>query len=253
MMDNGISAIYITNNRCKEKSMRIISLLSAGLLITCYVATANADETKAAITVIGEGSVSAAPDMAVVSTGVMTRSDTASEALSRNNSAMTRVMSVLKQHGIDQKDIQTSGFNVQPEFNYKNREQPPAITGYRVTNGLTVKVHDLSVLATVLDALVQAGSNQISGVQFTFKDASSLKDQARRNAYRNARARAELYAEEANVKLGTIQLITEGPISVPFPRRAQRMATAEAVSQVPIALGENVIRVTVTVMFNVLY
>jgi uncharacterized protein YggE len=232
--------------------MKIISLLTLGLLITSSITMARADEPIAAITVNGEGRVSAAPDMAVVNTGVMTRSDTASEALSQNNSAMTQVMGVLRQHGIEQKDIQTSGFNVQPEFNYKNRERPPAIIGYRVTNGVTVKVYDLSALAKVLDALVQAGSNQVSGIQFTFKDASSLKDQARRNAYRNARARAELYANEANVKLGKIQLITEGAVSVPLPRLAHRMKTAEAVSQVPIALGENEIRVTVKVVFNVM-
>ncbi len=232
--------------------MKIISLLTLGLLIAGAGGLTRADETTAAITVNGEGSVSAAPDMAVVNTGVMTRGDTASEALSRNNSAMTRVMGVLTQHGIDQKDIQTSGFNVQPQFNYKNREQPPAIMGYRVTNGVAVKIKDLSALPKVLDALVQAGSNQISGVQFAFKDASALKDQARRNAYRNARARAELYAEEANVKLGKIQLITEGAVSVPVPRLAHRMKTAEVASQVPIALGENEIRVTVKVMFNIL-
>lgn len=233
--------------------MKIISVLALGLLIVGTTSTAHADEMVPAISVNGEGSVSAIPDMAVVNTGVMTRSDTASEALSRNNLAMTQVMSVLREQGIDQKDLQTSGFNVQPEFNYKNREQAPTIIGYRVTNDVTVKVRDLSVLAAVLDALVKAGSNQISGIQFTFKDASSLKDQARRNAYRNARARAELYAEEAGVKLGKVQLINEGPVSVPLPRRAHRMATAEAASQVPIALGENEIRTTVNVVFGVLH
>lgn len=233
--------------------MKIISVLALGLLIAGTTSSAHADEMVPAISVNGEGSVSAIPDMAVVNTGVMTRSDTASEALSRNNLAMTQVMSVLREQGIDQKDLQTSGFNVQPEFNYKNREQAPTIIGYRVTNDVTVKVRDLSVLAAVLDALVKAGSNQISGIQFTFKDASSLKDQARRNAYRNARARAELYAEEAGVKLGKVQLINEGPVSVPLPRRAHRMATAEAASQVPIALGENEIRTTVNVVFGVLH
>ncbi len=233
--------------------MKIISLLTLGLLITSSVAMAGADEPTAAITVTGNGSVSAAPDMAVVNTGVMTRSGSASEALSRNSSAMTRVMSVLNQHGIEKKYVQTSGFNVQPEFNYKDREQPPAIIGYRVTNGVTVKVRDLNALATVLDALVQAGSNQISGIQFAFKDASSLKDQARRNAFRNARERAELYAAEANVKLGGVQLITEGPVSVPLPRRAHRMAAAQAASQVPMAVGENEIRASVQVVYNILH
>lgn len=232
--------------------MKLISLLTLGLLITLPVTTPQADEPQPAITVTAEGRVSAAPDMAVINTGVMTRSDTASEALSGNNSAMTRVMGTLKQHGIEQKDIQTSGFNVQPEFSYQNRGQPPTILGYRVTNGVTVNVHDLDALAKVLDALVQAGSNQISGIRLSFKDASALEDQARRNAYRNARARAELYAEEADVKLGKAQLITEGPVSIPLPQRTQRMATAEAASQVPIAFGENEIRVTVNVVFGVL-
>lgn len=233
--------------------MKIISLLILGLLAASSVAMAQADRTAPTITVNGEGRVSAAPDMAVVNTGVMARGDTASEALSRNNSAMTRVMSVLQQHGIDQKHIQTSGFNVQPEFDYKNREQPPVIIGYRVTNGVTVKVYDLSALAKLLDALVQAGSNQISGIQFTFKDIAALNDRARRDAYHNARARAELYAAEANVKLGEIQQISESPGSIPLPRTAHRMAAAEAASQVPIALGENEIVATVNVVFGIVY
>ncbi len=233
--------------------MKIISLATLGLLITTPVAIAATDQAPATITVNGEGSVSAAPDMAVVNTGVVTRSDTASDALERNNAAMTRVMSLLKQYAIEDKHVQTTGFNVQPEIDYKKRTQPPTVIGYRVTNGVTVKVHDLDVLARILDALVQAGSNQVSGIQFTFKDASALKEQARRNAYRDARARAELYAEEAKVELGSIQLITEGPVSAPLPRRTYRAAMAEgAAAEVPVAVGENEIRATVNVVFNVL-
>ena len=209
------------------------------------------DETLSTITVSGEGRASAPPDMAIVQTGVTTRGDSASRALAENNTAMERVMDVLRQMGLQKKDIQTSGFKVQPEFDYKSRQQPPMILGYRVTNGIIVKMRDIEKVATLLDGLIQAGSNQISGIRFTFEDMSTLQDQARQKAYQDAHARAELYARAANVRLGKILRISEGPVQMPVSPGMHRLAAAESVAKVPIAVGENEIRATVNVVFTV--
>lgn len=211
----------------------------------------NADEMAPAITVTGEGVVNAEPDMAVLRTGVVSRGPDAASALASNNTAMKRVIQVLKDHGVVDKDLQTSGFSVQPEFDYKGREKPPSIIGYRVSNAVTARVRDIATLGTVLDALVQAGSNQIASVNFTFKDASLVMDQARRNAFHNAKARAQLYAEAAGVKLGAVRRIVEGPVHMPVYRATQRLAAAESTADVPIAAGENEVRASVSVTFDI--
>ncbi len=220
------------------------------LLFSGLVGTAAADASTPVITVNGEASVRAAPDMAVVHTGVVSRGATASEALTQNNAAMEQLMDALKEHDVALKDIQTSAFNVQPEFEYK-RDQSPTIIGYRVTNGVSTNVRDLSALGSILDALVRAGGNQITGVQFKFKDAAALQDQARREAFRDARARAQSYAEAANIELGKIQQISEQAIHPPVDRSASQLAATESVSQVPIAPGESEVRASVTVVFTI--
>lgn len=221
-------------------------------MLFSIASTVVGDEMLSTIAVNGEGRVSAAPDMAIIRTGITTRRDSASKALAENNTAMEKVMGVLKQLGFKEKDTQTSGFKVQPEFDYKSRQQPSTIIGYRVTNGVIVKVRDIDKVATLLDGLIQAGSNQISGVQFTFGDESTLQNQARQKAYQDAHARAELYARAANVKLGKILRITEGSIQMPASLGMHRFAPAEAAARVPIAVGENEIRATVNVVFTVM-
>ncbi len=230
--------------------MKNAFLVLQTLLFATTLGTAAAEAPPPTITVHGEASVRAVPDMAVVHTGVVSRGATAAEALEHNNSAMERILDVLQSHQIAEKDLQTSGFQVQPEFEYK-REQPPKIIGYRVSNSLVTNVRELSRLATILDALVKAGSNQIAGIQFKFKDAAGLQERARREAFRDARTRARLYAEVANVTLGGIRHIAEEAIHVPVHSENRQLAAADSMAKVPIAVGENELRATVTVVFAI--
>lgn len=224
--------------------------LYAAILLTNAVLLARpglADETERTIIVTGEGTVAAPPDMATIDTGVMTEGATAGDALTSNNDAMERILSVLKKHEVASKDVQTSSFNVSPQYKRGPQGQTePEIVGYRVTNRLRVHVRKLEDLGQILDALVGAGSNQLSGISFEIADPAAVMKQARREAVADARSRAELYAEAAGVRVGKVLTIREQAVQGPRPLSLPREVAAAGV---PVASGEQELRATVSIEF----
>jgi uncharacterized protein YggE len=225
--------------------MKAACLLS---VLTVAVTTSKADKPPRTISVSGEGKVFAAPDLATIQTGVVTQGETAQDALRQNNEAMKKLMQVLKQHHVADKDVQTTSFNVSPIYKRDERGRMlQEITGYRVQNQLRVQVRKLADLGEVLDALVKAGSNQVSGISFGVGDATGILNQARSKAIRDARSRAEVYAQAGGVSVGAIRQISEQPPAIPRPMQ-MGFARAEAAG-VPIATGEQEFRVTVHLVF----
>ncbi len=203
------------------------------------------------ISVSGRGRAAAPPDMANIRTGVATAATTAKEALEANNRAMENVMQVLTGKNIEEKDIQTSGFHVQPEFKRGPRGSGNnQITGYRVTNQVRVRVRNLPRLGEILDALVQAGSNQISGVNFDIAEPRAITNEARKRAIDDARGRAELYARATGVSVGQIISISEQAVQMPLPRFQARTMMAES-SSVPVATGEQEVSATIHVVYAI--
>ncbi|HEY8505894.1 MAG TPA: SIMPL domain-containing protein [Gemmataceae bacterium] len=203
------------------------------------------------IEVVGEGEAAAAPDMATVTTGVTSEGPTAREALAVNNDTMEKIMGVLKEHAIAPRDIQTSHFNVSPVYEHdpKGRARPKLV-GYRVTNQVRVRVRELPALGKVLDALVQAGSNEVSGVQFEVSEPTPVLDRAREKAVADARHRAEVYAQAAGARVGPLRRISEESWSRPVARQHFGVELARAAAAVPIAEGEEEFRVRVHMTFE---
>ncbi len=207
----------------------------------------------AAISVTGEASISAPPDLAQIDAGVTSNAKTAREASDANNAAMSKVLAALKSAGIDEKDYQTSRLSLQPEYG-SNRpgystSGPPTITGYRASNRVTVKLRDVVKVASVIDTLVAAGANDIGGINFSLSQASKLLDDARDRAVADARRKAEIYAKAAGVTLGAPLGITEGGAPVPMFRA--KMALPTAATSVPVAQGEETLSVTVSVTWAI--
>ena len=150
-----------------------------------------------------------APDIAFVDAGVATDAKTAREASEANNTAMTKVFAALKAANIDARDIQTSRLSLQPQY-APNRSGPSPVVGYRASNRVTVRIHDVSKVAGVIDTLVGAGANDIGNVAFEVSQASKLLDDAREKAVADARRKAEIYARAAGVTLGAPLSISEG-------------------------------------------
>ena len=204
----------------------------------------------------GEGTASAAPDMAVITSGVVTQAETARAALDANTEAMTKLIDSLKGAGIEPKDIATSGFSVQPRYVYQQRndgtQEPPRISGYEVRNSVTVKVRDLAKLGGVLDKAVTEGSNQIDNLSFDISKKDELLNEARKEALADARAKAELYAEAAGVKLGRLRELSEQAGHFPPPRpMMMRMEAKAASADVPVERGEQEVTVNVTATWEI--
>jgi uncharacterized protein YggE len=202
------------------------------------------------ISVEGEGTASGPPDMATIYTGVVTQAATANEALAANNGAMNKIMDVLKKQRIADKDVQTSSFNIQPEYERDPRGRTtPEVVGYRVTNQVQVHVRNLPELGKTLDALVQAGSNSVSGISFGMNDATGLLNEARGKAVTDARSRAKLYAQAAGVSVGKVLSISEQRLEIPRPQFMARSFAAADASSVPVATGEHEVRASINIMF----
>jgi len=215
------------------------------LLLACAGSPAAlADDDKRRLSLTGTGTVSAAPDKAHISTGVVSDAASASAALAANNRAMTRIIAELKTQGLAAKDIQTANFSVQPLYRRFKDGRPAEITGYRVTNSVRITVRDLPRLGTILDKVVTLGSNRINGIEFALDDAEKLRDAARRKAVADATRKARLYAESAGVRLGDVLSISETTAYPPRPVYRARLQAAPAAA-VPVQSGEQSIQVQV--------
>jgi uncharacterized protein len=201
-----------------------------------------------AITVSGEATISVPPDLAQVEAGVTSDGKTAREASEANNVTMGKVLLALKAAGIDAKDIQTSRLSLQPQ-SAPNRSTPNAIVGYRASNQVTVRLHDVTRVASTIDLLVGAGANDIGGINFMVSQASKLLDDAREQAVADARRKAEIYAKAAGVTLGAPLSISEE--GSPGPMFRGKMMAAAPMAATPIAQGEETLSVTVSVSWAI--
>jgi len=228
--------------------------LLAAIALACTLASpALADGL---ITIEGRGEVSAAPDTAYVTSGVTSQGATAREALDANSAAMAELIETLKAAGIESRDIQTSGFSVNPNYVYTDQRDangytlPPRINGYVVTNSVSVRVRELPALGRVLDQAVTVGANTINGVTFAVADPTALLDDARRKAFADARRKAELYATAAGESLDDLVSVTEAQTYGQPQPMMMRQSADMAASPVPVETGELTFEIAVTVAWS---
>lgn len=203
-----------------------------------------ADDDTGKIVMTGTAQVSAKPDLAIVSAGVVTKGQNARDALSANTKTMRGVFEALKSLDIEERDINTSAFNISPHWEHGPSGSKQ--NGYEVRNQVTIRLRDVSFVGAALDTLVRAGANQAGGVQFLVEDQDKLLNGARKEAVQKAKARASLYAEAAGVKLGSILNITEGGGALP-PGPVFARGMEASMEAAPIASGEQDLSVSVTI------
>jgi uncharacterized protein YggE len=190
------------------------------------------------------------PDVATISAGVVTQAADADAAMRANAQQMDKVMAAVRAAGIAERDIQTSGINVNPQYRYAEN-QPPAITGYQASNTVNLKVRDIGKLGRVLDALVASGANQVNGPSFEIDQPDAVYDEARRAALDKAQARAAMYAKTLGLRVHRIVSIGEGggyrpPVPMPMMAMAKAMDRAET----QVAPGENILGADLDVVFE---
>ncbi|WP_105985184.1 MULTISPECIES: outer membrane protein BP26/OMP28 [unclassified Brucella] len=212
----------------------------------------------ARIAVTGEGMMTASPDVAILNLSVLRQAKTAREAMTANNEAMTKVLDAMKKAGIEDRDLQTGGINIQPIYVYpddKNNLKEPTITGYSVSTSLTVRVRELANVGKILDESVTLGVNQGGDLNLVNDNPSAVINEARKRAVANAIAKAKTLADAAGVGLGRVVEISElsrPPMPMPIAREQFRtMLAAAPDNSVPIAAGENSYNVSVNVVFEI--
>jgi uncharacterized protein YggE len=193
----------------------------------------------------GEAVVKKAPDRAFVSIAAESRAKTSREAQRLNAEAMTAVLAKLKASGLAGDAIQTTGYDLQPEFDYANGRQ--TLKGYVARNSIDVRVDDLPKLGDTLDIAVGAGATSVAGVRFDLKDRSGAEREALQRAVEDARARANAAAAGAGMKVDRIVRIEEQRTDgVPPPRPMMAMRMEAQAASTPVVAGELEIRASVT-------
>ncbi len=216
------------------------------------VAQSSSSTLDQGIIVSGVGTVMAKPDTAVLSLGVSTLASTAVQSRDQAASAMNKLLDSLKANGVDEKDIATTQFSLNPEYNYSGTT--PRLTGYRVTNSVSAKVRNVDHAADTLDAAVNAVGDdlQIGGITFTVDDPSTLTTQARAAAMSEARSKAQQLADEGGVTIGKPTSITEVSSPAPTPIMADMaQGLSASAGRTAIQPGQQEITVSVQVAYAV--
>ena len=234
----------------------IISLLAAAAMTMPAAAAAQATMQVQPISgtrldISASGEVTRVPDVAIISTGVVTRAARATEAIRQNAARMERVRSALRRAGIEDKDIQTSSINLNPEYVYAER-QTPRLTGYTASNQVSVRFRDIAKTGEILDVLVAEGANQINGPSLTIDKPEQALDEARLKAVANGRARAELYARALGMRVTRLLSVSESggyavPPPMPMYARAEAMSADAATKIDP---GEQKVQISVSMSFE---
>jgi uncharacterized protein YggE len=225
-------------------------------LAACKPAAAPAVAGNATlVSVSAHAEVRKAPDVAVVSTGITSLAADANTAIRRNAEQMQLLMAALKAAGIAEKDVQTSGVSLNPDYQYV-AGRPPRIKGYYASNTVNVTVREIGALGGLLDAVVAAGANQINGPSFDIADKDAVLDEARGLALAKARTRADGYARRLGLRVLRVVSVDEtGGRAAPMLHAMRGMAVAEqaatdAAANAPIAPGENVLGLNLDVVYE---
>lgn len=205
-------------------------------------------DVRDAITLTGKGEVTAKPDIARLSLGVVIDAKDVVRAQSENTSRMNSIIASLKKGGIDEKDMKTMNYSIYPQYDYTDGQQ--RLIGYQVSQNLEVKIRDLTKVGSVLELAGTLGANQVYGIQFDIDDPDLLEAEARALAIDDAREKADVLAKQLGVKVIRVIGFSEdtGGYPIPYPAfgEARDMALKEAAPQVEPGSQEVIKNVSVT-------
>lgn len=206
-------------------------------------------------TVDGTGEATGKPDTAQFTVGVTKTGSSVDETQSQTNTAVNKVVAALKAVGIDEKDIKTDDYSVNPNVDFSTGSQ--RTSGYTVSTNITVKIKDANKANSALDAATKNGANIVNGVSFTLNDdeRKKLENQARADAIKDAKDQAAVISKQAGIRLGRVTNIvvnptTPGPIMYDKAMNAAGQSAPEDTTQ--LQPGENKVTVTVTLYYETL-
>ncbi len=230
-------------------AMAVLGLLAVFLLVEIVHVSSTAATTNT-VSFNGEGTVSATPDMAMISASIVTQASDSKTAQEQNSKKSQTVNDFLKKQGIDEKDIKTTGYQIYPQYYYSGSDQ--RITGYQVTQSYDIKVRDLAKVSAVLDGLVSAGANQVTNMGLQIDNHDKLLAEAREKAIEDAKKKANELKGQVGINLGRIVNFSENGGTYPIPMYAYDKAQGMGGGGGPeISIGQNEITVTVTLTYQI--
>lgn len=238
----------------KSRTLGLIAVLAVGLLaLACTETTllqSDRDQSPG-ISVSGTGSVFGEPDVAILTLGVEAQADSVGEARAMAAEAMDAMVTVLKDSGVEDSDIQTSRFSVEPRYNFRDGEQE--LIGFFVNNLVTVKIRDIDETGTLIDDVVEAGGDltRVQNLRFTIDDPEELQQEARRLAMENAKSKAQTLADSAGVELGKPRSISESGGFSPIAFSGARLESLQdSAADTAIEVGELEVQIRVQVVYG---
>lgn len=244
-----------------ENFLRFKGIISTvGILLTIFLAVKSWESfqelrlprfDRPSISITGEGKVFAKPDIAQIQLATSVDRTSVAEAQERATELINRVIGVLRERGVEEKDIKTTSYSINPRYDYSDGRQ--ILRGYNVTQNLEIKVRDLTKVGEILAAAAGAGANQIGGLSFTTEDPQKLQTEARDKAIEDAKRKADELASKVGVRLGKVVGFFESggfPGPIPYFSEAVGKGGDGGVTSPVIPTGENEIRVNVTITYQ---
>ncbi len=195
-----------------------------------------------------EGVVHRVPDLATINAGVVTEAPNAAAAMQENARRIATTIAALKKAGIADRDIQTAAISLNPQYRYVDG-QAPVITGYQASNQLAIRFREIRLAGAILDTLVAQGVNQINGPNLSVANSEAALDEARGEAAKIARHRAELYAQATGLHVKRILAISESGGNAPTPYPVMAMARDKSASTA-IEPGEQSLTINLSISFE---
>jgi len=232
----------------------VIAVMVAALLVA-VTGTVGAQDTADlptnTITVTGVGEAFGSPDIAYLNLGVQTANEDVVVAFNEANEKVAQLIEALKEFGIAERDLQTTGLYMYTDTPFDPATGQPMETPiYRVTNSLSITVRDVTQVGEVVSVGVNSGANSINGLTFGLADPATIEQAARADAVDNARARAQQLAELTGKTLGDPIIVTETfGNAIPFASNFDRAQSGGGAA--PIEQGQLSVSVNVQVTFSV--
>lgn len=213
---------------------------------------------KNTITVSDSAEVYAKPDLATTTATVVSEGKTVALALKDNTEKMNKITDFLKSQKVEEKDMKTTGFNIYPRYEYPSPSYKRIFMGYEVRQSLLIKIRDLEAVGKIIEGVTNAGTNEMTDLQFTIDKPEELKNQARQEAIQKAKAKAQALASQLGVSLIRVSGFSENANGVyPQPyymdKAVMGMGVGGAESSIApqIQTGENKIEVSVSITYEI--
>lgn len=240
--------------------LSLVGMIILGVVVSLAFYFPNQPNKEDRFSVIGSGTVYAKADIANITIGLKTEvKKTAAEVTKENSEQMNDIIEAVKELGVEEKDIKTTDFRLNPVYTWVEKEGQKLL-GYEISQNISLKVRDLNKISDIITQATDKGANQIGNISFTIDDEYELKNEARKLAIEKAKEKAEAIATESGMKLGKIKSVYENsyqpPIAYDYSNaykemRLESQDQGAGVAVSGIEAGQNEIKVEVTLMYEV--